>query len=156
MSFYNKQHVFMVLAEYAFILRVIQMEKRKGDAARRTLSKSVKAVVAANQVIQGQGSQAKCTSISKMDFPLFNRQKCNSFLSFFLSSSPEGTILLLRTASTGSGSGAAARRLSNRQAFETGIRQKYNQGSPSNLIFPQHEFIHGAVNMLMMMSNNLN
>ena len=41
----------MVLAEYAFILRVIQMEKRKGDAARRTtLGKSVKAVVAANQV----------------------------------------------------------------------------------------------------------
>ena len=45
------QHVFMVLAEYAFILRVIQMEKRKGDAARRQLRKSVKAVVAANQVM---------------------------------------------------------------------------------------------------------
>ena len=41
----------MVLAEYAFILRVIQMEKRKGDAARRQLRKSVKAVVAANQVM---------------------------------------------------------------------------------------------------------
>ena len=78
----------MVLAEYAFILRVIQMEKRNGDAARRQLNKSVKAVVAANQVIQGQGSQAKCTSISKMDFPLFNRQKCNSFLSYFLSFFP--------------------------------------------------------------------
>ena len=43
----------MVLAEYAFILRVIQMEKRKGDAARRQLRKSVKAVVAANQVMTG-------------------------------------------------------------------------------------------------------
>ena len=49
--FHIAQHVFMVLAEYAFILRVIQMEKRKGDAARRQLRKSVKAVVAANQVI---------------------------------------------------------------------------------------------------------
>ena len=63
-------------------------------------------------------------------FPLFNRQNYPFYLSlslrisFFLSSSPEGTILLLRTASTGSGSGAVARRLSNRQAFETGIRQK--------------------------------
>ena len=43
----------MVLGEYAFILRVIQMEKRKCDAARRTLSKTAKAVVAANQVTHG-------------------------------------------------------------------------------------------------------
>ena len=63
------QHVFMVLAEYAFILRVIQMEKRKGDAARRQLRKSVKAVVAANQVMTARGSPAEL--FHQMELSLF-------------------------------------------------------------------------------------
>ena len=98
----------MVLAEYAFILRVIQMEKRKGDAARRQLRKSVKAVVAANQV-GDQGSPAELLHQGSLwiEFSPFQ------FLSS-LCSSPEGTIRLLRTASTGSASGAEAQRLSNR------------------------------------------
>ena len=86
------QHVFMVLAEYAFILRVIQMEKRKGDAARRTtLGKSVKAVVAANQVREIQGSQATLKTQfrrwiqgSQMHFLLFNLQNYPFFASFIL------------------------------------------------------------------------
>ena len=113
----------MVLAEYAFILRVIQMEKRNGDAARRQLNKSVKAVVAANQVIQGQGSQAKCTSISKMDFPLFNRQKCNSFLSFQLTRG-NNTSSSHRVHRIGERSGGST---PFEQAFENEIRLNFTE-----------------------------
>ena len=122
------QHVFMVLAEYAFILRVIQMEKRKGDAARRQLRKSVKAVVAANQV-GDQGSPAEL-------FHQGSLWKCGDrifpfSISFSLCSSPEGTIRLLRTASTGLASGAADRRHSNRH----GKPREPSEISKSYLIF---------------------
>ena len=43
-------HVFCVLCEYAFILKLLQTEKRRADAARRALNKTVNAVAAANQV----------------------------------------------------------------------------------------------------------
>ncbi len=42
-------HVFCVLTEYAFILKLIQTEKRRADAARRALTKTVNAVTVANQ-----------------------------------------------------------------------------------------------------------
>ena len=87
----------MVLAEYAFILRVIQMEKRKGDAARRQLRKSVKAVVAANQV-GDQGSPAELydeiefsiflSSIALLSFPPFAAHPREQYV--FFAPRPQG------------------------------------------------------------------
>ena len=120
MSFYNKQHVFMVLAEYAFILRVIQMEKRKGDAARRTLSKSVKAVVAANQVIQG--SQAPY-SISQMDFLSFPFSIAKITLSTFLSLSPHFFLSFQLTRGNNTSSSHRVHRLGERSGGSTPFEQ---------------------------------
>ena len=152
----------MVLAEYAFILRVIQMEKRKGDAARRTLSKSVKAVVAANQVIQG--SQATY-SISQMDFLSFPFSIAKITLSTFLSLSaflsffpahPREQYFFFAPRPQARGAERWLDAFRTGRHLKPGFVKNNNQGSnsPSNLIFPQHEFIYCAVNMLMMMSSS--
>ena len=79
----------MVLAEYAFILRVIQMEKRKGDAARRQLRKSVKAVVAANQVIRIQMEfSIFLSSIALLSFPPFPAHPREQYV--FFAPGPQG------------------------------------------------------------------